>query len=43
MKKKISLLFLFVLIMPFAFLFTGCNWNTKYNINFMVEEIYSIT
>ena len=38
MKKKISLLFLFVLIMPFAFLFTGCNKNTKYNINFIVDE-----
>ena len=38
MKKKISLLILFVLIMPFALLFAGCNENVKYRINFIVDE-----
>ena len=42
MKKSISLLLIFALIMPFAFLFGGCEpLNVKFHINFIVdEEVY---
>ena len=38
MRSKKIFLFLILLIIPFAFLFAGCDENVKYHINFIVDE-----